>query len=110
MYIHYLLIFKLIELGFVNTDQDFISNLGANIRRYRELSNMSMPELANKVGMDKQNLWSIEKGKSNPQILTLVKLAAGLGITLPLLLSFDFNYYEFLNAKSKYKARKHNNK
>ena len=91
----------------MNTDKDFILNVGKSIRRYRELNNMSQAELANRIGMDKQNLWAIEKGNTNPQILTLVKIASGLGITLPLLLSFEFNYEEFSNAKSKYKPRKH---
>jgi len=55
--------------------------------------------------MDKQNLWAIEKGNSNPQILTLVKIASGLGVILPLLLSVEFNYEQFASTKSKYKPR-----
>lgn len=91
----------------MNTDKDFISNIGKSIKRYRELNNITQSELANKIGMDKQNLWAIEKGNSNPQILTLVKIAAGLGITLPLLLSFEFNYEEFITNQPKYYPRKH---
>ncbi len=91
----------------MDTDKDFLIKLGANIKKHRLLFNISQVELANRIGMDKQNLWTIEKGKSNPQILTLVKIAGGLGITLPILLAFDFEYSSFGEKSSKYKPRKH---
>ena len=74
------------------------------------LLNISQVELANRIGMDKQNLWAIENGKSNPQILTLVKISSGLGITLPVLLSYDFDYQKYTDKKPEYKARKHKKK
>jgi transcriptional regulator with XRE-family HTH domain len=94
----------------VDTDKDFLIKLGANIKKHRSLFNISQVELANRIGMDKQNLWTIEKGKSNPQVLTLVKIAGGLGITLPILLAFDFEYGSYGEKSSKYKPRKHNSK
>ncbi len=57
--------------------------------------------------MDKQNLYVIEKGISNPQILTLVKICSGLKITLTELLAFTFNYETYLLSKQKHLARKH---
>ncbi|MBS1645902.1 MAG: helix-turn-helix transcriptional regulator [Bacteroidetes bacterium] len=68
---------------------------------------LTQVELAGRIGMDKQNLWAIEAGKSNPQILTLVKIASGMGITVPLLLSFDFDYPKYIEQKTEYTARKH---
>ena len=94
----------------MNTDKDFLIKLGENIVKYRQLFNLSQVELANRIGMDKQNLWTIEKGKSNPQILTLLKIASGLGITLPVLVSFDFEFNAFFEKSSAYKPRKHKNK
>jgi transcriptional regulator with XRE-family HTH domain len=91
----------------VHTDKDFIIKLGKNIKKYRKLGDITQVELANRIGMDKQNLWAIEKGKSNPQVLTLVKIASGLGITLPVLLSFEFDFHEYVEKKSTYSARKH---
>ena len=91
----------------MDSDKDFLIKLGLNIKKYRMLFNISQVELANRIGMDKQNLWTIEKGKSNPQILTLVKIASGLTITLPILLSFDFDFSTFPEKKTMYKARKH---
>ena len=57
-----------------------------------------MTRVVFRIGMDKQNLWTIEKGKSNPQILTLVKIASGLTITLPILLKKD-NYITECNQQ-----------
>jgi transcriptional regulator with XRE-family HTH domain len=89
------------------TDKDYLIKLGANIKKHRMFFNLSQVELANRIGMDKQNLWTIEKGKSNPQILTLVKIAGGIGITLPILLGFDFEYETFSEKSSTYLPRKH---
>jgi transcriptional regulator with XRE-family HTH domain len=94
----------------VNTDKDFLVKLGLNIKKYRLLFNLTQVELANRIGMDKQNLWTIEKGKSNPQIITLVKIAGGLGITLPILLGFDFEYSSFPEKLPAYQARTHKTK
>jgi transcriptional regulator with XRE-family HTH domain len=94
----------------VDTDKDFLIKLGANIKKHRMLFNISQVELANRIGMDKQNLWTIEKGKSNPQILTLVKIAGGIGITLPILLGFDFEYENYTEKSSIYLPRKHKRK
>ena len=55
----------------------------------------------------KQNLYVIEKGLSNPQVLTIVKIAAGLGVTVEELTTFKFNYDDFLESPRKFKPRKH---
>jgi DNA-binding XRE family transcriptional regulator len=84
-------------------------NLGLNIKKYRILFNISQVELANRISMDKQNLWTIEKRKSNPQILTLVKIASVLTIALPILLSFDFHFSTFPEKKQSTKRENINN-
>lgn len=50
--------------------------LGNNLRRCRfEKSEMTQQELANAVGVTKQTIFSIEKGKFNPSTLLALKLA-----------------------------------
>ena len=50
--------------------------LGNNLRRYRfEKGEISQQELANQVGVTKQTIHSIEKGKFNPTAFLALKLA-----------------------------------
>lgn len=88
-------------------DKDFLVSIGKRIVYHRKLKGLSQVELANRIGMDKQNLYVIEKGLSNPQLLTIVKIASGLEITLTELVDFKFNYVAFLNSPKKHKPRKH---
>ena len=57
----------------------------------RELSNMSQAELAAKVGIDQSDISKIERGVANPSIMTIDKLARGMGEVI----NFDFaeGYY-----------------
>ncbi|CAG5087103.1 helix-turn-helix domain-containing protein [Parvicella tangerina] len=90
-----------------STDLNFLKRLGTNIVRLRKELNISQAELAYRIGMEKSNLSVIENGRSNPQVITLVKLAAALDCSLPELLDFEFDYAHFLEAPSEYIARKH---
>lgn len=50
--------------------------LGNNIRRCRfDKNEMTQQELANAIGVTKQTIFSIEKGKFNPSTLLALKLA-----------------------------------
>lgn len=91
------------------TDLNFLKLLGKNIVRLRKEKDLSQAELAYRIGMEKSNLSVIENGRSNPQIITLIKLAAALDIPLPKLLDFEFDYTHFLDARSEYIPRKHRN-
>ena len=74
---------------------------------YRQHMGISQAELAARVGMEKSNLSVIENGRSNPQVLTLVRIAGALNTDLSDLLRFEFDYSAFMEAPSEYKARKH---
>lgn len=89
------------------TDGYFLKQLGASIVHCRQRMGISQAELAARVGMEKSNLSVIENGRSNPQLLTLVKIAGALNTDLSDLLRFDFDYEAFMEAPSEYKARKH---
>lgn len=90
----------------MNTDKDFLVLLGKSIIANRKKLGLSQAALANLIGMDKQNLYVIEKGNSNPQLLTLLKICCGLKISLHELFDFKFNYEQFLLSKQKHIPRK----
>jgi len=73
------------------TDQDYINYVGKSIVQRRKALGLSQADLAYRVNMEVPNLSVIENGKSNPQVLTLLKIASAL----------DSNLGEFLPTLSK---------
>lgn len=53
-----------------------------NIRRYRKKANLTMEELADKLGTTKSNVSSWENMKHIPSIATLVRLCDIFGVTI----------------------------
>lgn len=49
------------------------------IRRLRFDRNMTQEELALKVGVSRQTIMSIERGRTNPSVLLALKIASTLG-------------------------------
>jgi transcriptional regulator with XRE-family HTH domain len=90
-----------------SSDSDFLILLGNRIKTLRKEKAVSQRELAYKIGMEKSNLSVIENGKSNPQILTLLKIAAALEVKPNVLFDFDFNINHFLEHPETYTPRKH---
>jgi transcriptional regulator with XRE-family HTH domain len=90
-----------------HTDEALLLALGQRIRALRNERDMSLQDLAYKVGMEKSNLSIIENGRSNPQLLTYAKLAAALGVTLSELTQIDFPFHQFMEAPPTYTPRKH---
>ncbi len=91
-------------------DRNFLDLLGEKIVELRNQKGISQRELAYRIGMETSNLSVIENGKSNPQILTLVKIASSLNVDLKDILDLNFDYSNFLEARSTYIPRKHNKK
>jgi transcriptional regulator with XRE-family HTH domain len=57
--------------------------IGDNIRKYRELRSLTLPDLATQAGVSKAFLWEIEAGNSKrPGAETLYKIAEVLGVTI----------------------------
>ncbi|MGN6609310.1 MAG: helix-turn-helix domain-containing protein [Jatrophihabitans sp.] len=56
------------------------------VRSAREATQLSQEDLAHKIGMSRRYLSGIERGEANPSFDQLVRLAGGLGVTLPELL------------------------
>ena len=56
--------------------------LSAAIQARREVLGWSQERLADKCGFDRTYISMLERGKRNPSLLNLLKLANGLGISI----------------------------
>lgn len=66
---------------------EFLEQLGAHISKIRAGKDVSVSELARRCFMDKPNLIRIEKGRVNPSIYALKRIADALEISLNELLN-----------------------
>lgn len=57
--------------------------LGQAIRSQRELLGLSQEKLAERCGFDRTYISMLERGKRNPSLLNLLKLAKGLQTSVP---------------------------
>jgi len=71
--------------------EDFLINLGRNIRQRRENLKLSRQSLAEKAGMSIEFLGGIEKARQNPSILKILDLSTALNVNFIELVSFDEN-------------------
>ena len=89
------------------TDKYYLEELGKNIAKKRKEGLMSQADLAYKIGMEVPNLSVIENGKSNPQTLTLLKIAAALNVHLKEILPTPSDPTFILKEAPVYTPRKH---
>ena len=61
--------------------------IGARIKYYRQLAELSQSELAENVGISAQYLSRIERGKQMPSVQVLMLIAQKLKIEVALLIS-----------------------
>lgn len=64
--------------------------LGKRIKTLRNELGFSQEELADRAGIDRTYITSVECGKRNISIVNIEKIATALGVTLSKL--FDFEY------------------
>lgn len=60
-----------------------------HISDYRTNLDMSLDDLANKVGVAKQTIANLEKNKHNPSLLLMYAISEELGTTIEQLVTFD---------------------
>ena len=76
---------------FQNSDKEYLILLGNHIRQIRLSKKISQTEIAYRCGFDKSNYNTIEAGKRNPTIITLIKIASALEVLLEEILIFRTN-------------------
>ena len=61
--------------------------LGRNVRRMRQQKGLTQEELAFEAKIDLTYLGGIERGRRNPSLLVMARIAEALSVSLPKLLS-----------------------
>jgi transcriptional regulator with XRE-family HTH domain len=67
--------------------QDWRAILATNVRRLRNQRGMTQEELAFEAKIDLTYMGGIERGKRNPSLLVMARIAEALSVPLPKLLS-----------------------
>lgn len=63
-------------------DKSFLQQVGQNIKRVRKQHNISQRELALRCDYEKTTISRIEAGRTNITLLTMKKLADGIGVQI----------------------------
>ncbi len=63
-------------------EKDFLITIGKNISKIRKEKGFSQLDLSYKCDMEKSNLIRIEKGRTNPTSLTLLKISKALKVSV----------------------------
>jgi DNA-binding XRE family transcriptional regulator len=53
---------------------------GRAVRRLRERNQRSQERFANAIGIHRSYMWSIERGRANPSLDVIARIARGLGV------------------------------
>jgi transcriptional regulator with XRE-family HTH domain len=61
---------------------DLTRYLGEALRRHRELIRLSQEDLADRAGIDRTYVSGLERGRRNPTVKVLQRLADALGVDL----------------------------
>jgi transcriptional regulator with XRE-family HTH domain len=67
--------------------QDWRAKLGRNIRRLRQQRRMTQEQLAFEAEIDLTYVGGIERGRRNPSLLVMARIAESLSVSLPKLFS-----------------------
>ena len=74
----------------INMDKEILKRkIGLRIRSIREDKNLSIMDLADMLDIEYNNLIRIEKGRTNPTIITLYKIGQALNVKLPEIVDVD---------------------
>ncbi len=73
------------------SDKGDLKKLGANIKRLREMKNLSLRELSYACDIDNSKISKIEKGQINITFTTILQLAKALEISPSELLMADYD-------------------
>lgn len=67
--------------------QDWRAKLGRNVRRLRQQRELTQEQLAFEAEIDLTYVGGIERGKRNPSLMVMARIANALKVPLPKLLS-----------------------
>ena len=67
--------------------QDWRAKLGRNVRRLRHQRGLTQEQLAFEAEIDLTYVGGIERGRRNPSLMVMARIAEALKVTLPKLLA-----------------------
>ncbi len=88
-------------------DKVYLQEIGKRLKSMREDRNISQADLARITGMKVPNISVIECGKSNPQLLTILRLVGAMGGNLTEIFPIPDDLSFILSSPKVYKPRKH---
>ena len=65
----------------MSKSEPILAALGRNVRRQRDVRELTQENLAEKSGLDPTYISDIERGRRNPGIKNVAKLAKALGLS-----------------------------
>jgi transcriptional regulator with XRE-family HTH domain len=63
-------------------EQEIMADLGAKVRELREQAGLSQEKLAEQTDVHRTYISGLERGRQNISLLTMMKLAESLGVSL----------------------------
>jgi len=88
-------------------DKVYLQEIGKRLKSMREGKSISQAELARITGMKVPNISVIECGKSNPQLLTIVRLVGAMDGDLTQIFPVPHDLSFIISTPKVYKPRKH---
>lgn len=64
------------------SEAHYLETLGARIRELRQQRQLGLEELADRAGLHRTHLWKIEKGQLNAGVISYVRLARQLELSV----------------------------
>ncbi|MBS6503839.1 MAG: helix-turn-helix transcriptional regulator [Clostridium sp.] len=80
-------------------------NLGKIIREYRQKANLTLKELAQKVGVSEQAISQYERNKRTPNVTMIKKIGNALSVDLLFELRKELNVNEFFVETAEYMVK-----
>jgi transcriptional regulator with XRE-family HTH domain len=63
-----------------NEHKELLTALGGKVKSIRQEKGLTLEQVANKIGKDRQSIHKLEKGLFNPSYIYILEVCRGLGI------------------------------
>ena len=70
-------------------DKQFLKSLGEEIAKIRKKQGLTQLDLSSLADMEKPTITRLERGRTNPTSLTLLKISTALGVPVSKLFAFQ---------------------